>query len=313
MPNNFSQIDLDDFGIRIGLSNGKLLQYLDAYFDYYRDKYPYMVKFFSGELTNITASVFSDLDSLIRSAEDISNRINLNNYLLPYYKDWEISDYLEDLKMELYRMTKTSKFLRSSKANYDFRGVIEFNYQIPQNKTIEDSIYEVLGSQDYDNKSTEIAIRNDLSELDYDLRGGANLILQVQLSSLNSDIKSVVDNVIGERVYGLDIDRKFAFVDDDLKTLSYKDTIFQAVLILSNLIKGDHPEFKSFGRTNIVGQSRNIVSIPTMIREMTNVFSSDDTLTNFSIKNLKSKEDRLELEFNVNTRLELIIKQNINI
>jgi hypothetical protein len=309
----FSEIDLDDFGFRIGFKNGALLKYLDSYYNYYRNEYPLIVRFFLGELNKINAQLFLNLDNLIKTAESVSNAINSFDYALYYLKDWEIVDYLEELKCELYRLTKTSKFLRSSKTNDSFSGTIEFTYPLDQGKTIEDVASEALGSKSYDDDFIDIAARNDLSEVDYDLDGGKNLVLEVSLNSVNSEITSVVDNITGERVYGLDLDKKLTLVNDDLKVLGYKDTIFQAVVILANLMKGDHPEFKSFGRSNSVGLSYNLATAPTVFREITKVFSSDDTLTNFTIEDIKISDGSTQLRFSVGTRLELIIKQNINI
>lgn len=313
MASKFSEIDLDDFGSRIGFKNGGILKYIDSYYNYYRNEYPLVVRFFLGELNKINAQLFLNLNNLIKAAEGISNAINSYDYALHYLKDWEIVDYLEDLKCELYRLTKTSKFLRSSKTNDSFSGTIEYVYPLDQGKTLEDVANEALGSKTYDDDAVEIAARNDLSEVDYNLDGGKNLILQVDLNSANSDITSVVDNITGERVYGLDLNKKLTLIDNDLQVLGYKDTIFQACLILANLMRGDHPEFKSFGRSNSVGVTQNLAASPTLFREITKVFSSDDTLTNFTINDIQTSNGVTQLKFSVSTRLELIIKQNINV
>lgn len=311
--NNISQLDYDDFGQRIGLTNGGLLKYFDIYYDFFQNQYPFIVRFFSGDLDRISSKYLESLNNLVTKAEDISNRIDNNSFNLLTYKDWEISDYLEDLKMELYRMLKTSKFLRSSKTNFNFSGKIEFNYSLASNQTIEDVSYKVLSSKSYDDDAVDIAIRSDLSEVDYNMTGGQSLVLSVELNSLNSQIQAVVDNIIGDKALGLDIKKAFVFINNDLEVLDYRPTALQSVEILSNLIKGDHPEYKDLGSTAIAGENYNSLQLPTFIREKVNTFSSDDTLTNFTIKNMKVEGDALFVNFTVNTVLDLVINQNIKI
>lgn len=307
----FSEIELDDFGFRIGLGNGKILLYIDRYYDYYKNQFPQLIRFFNGDLERINSSVFLNLNSLIKEAEQISSEISSKNYLLYFLMDWEIVDYLDDLKIELYRMLKSDKFLRSSKTNSNFSGEIEFNHSLIQNKTLEDVAFEVKGSIGYDEDAVNIAARNNLSEVDYDLKGNKNLILRVSLTSNDSAVLSVVDNMIGEKAYGLDFQRKLEFSGDDVKILNHRETVFQSVKILADLMKGDHPGFKTFGRSPVVGRTKSMVTSPTTFRELVKVFSSDDTLVNFNIDDVKTISDSVELKFSVESRLNLIIKQNI--
>lgn len=312
MP-KFTEIEFDEFGSKIGYSNGGILLYLDSYYRYFRNSYPVMVRFFNGELDKISADVFIELKRLIDVAEDVAQSIAANNYLLIYLKDWEITDYLEELRMELYRMQATSKFLRSSKNNVNFDGSIEFEYILPQGKTLEDIAKDVLGSNSYEDLAVEIAARNDLSEVDYDSKGGNNLFLQIQLTTRNSQVKSVVDNISGKRVFGLDLDKKLTFSNDDLKVLTYDKTIFQAVVILANLVRGSVPEFKNFGRSNVVGRNKQVLGDPSLVREMSKVFSSDDTLVKFTMTNFRVVSDAILIDFTVDTRLETMIKQTVKI
>lgn len=309
----FTEIELDDFNTRAGLSNGKILIFLDDYYEYYRNKYPLLVRFFSGDLDKVDSTVITDLNKLITTSVEITGAIDSNDYLLKFLKDWEITDYLEDLKFELYRMSKTSKFLRSSKTNSNFSGALEFTYPLSQQKTIEDVAFEVLNSREYDEEAINIMERNDLLEIDYDLEGGNNLILKVDLISKNSTINSVVDNITGKKALGLDICKKITFINDDLKVLDYEETARQSVDILSNLYKTDHPEFKTLGRSRIIGYSSNSILPNSIFRELTKVFSSDDTLINFTVSEAKTTGDTTIVNFKVSARLDLIINQNIKI
>ncbi len=302
---------VDDFSQKIGFTGGRLGQYLDSYFDFVQDNYPFIINFFSGKTSTLEAIHFEILDDLIEESEQISQAIIERDYLLNVYLDWEMVSYLEDLKSELFTVVKTSKFLRSSKTNFNFTGSVEFNHVLNQNQTLEEVAKDVLLSPNPENDWLEIAQRNDLDELDYTAEGGNELALSVNLASRNVNVVGVIDNIIGERIHGLDIQKQIEFLDDDLKVLGFSDTIFQAVVILANLMKGDVPEFSDLGRKAFVGKSSSALGFSSLARDLVETFSSDDTLAKFTIENTFFKGTDFTLSFRVNTRLDEIIEQNV--
>jgi len=304
---------IDDYSSKIEFTKGRLSQYLDSYVDFYNDDYPSIVNFFSGKLDKIDAGHLQVLDGLIDESEEISQAIEERGYLFSEMLDWEMTDYLEDLKVELFVVLKTSKFLRSSKTNFDFSGTIEINKTQAQNQTLEQVAKDTLLSENYDNDWVDIAQRNDLMESDYTLKGDTALVLSIPLSSTNSNITGVIDNITGEKILGKDIKKKITYEDNDLLVLGYKDTVFQAVEILANLKKGHIPEFFDLGRSTFVGTSSSALGISAIVREMVETFTSDDTLTNFSIRNLSLEGDSTFLEFYVSSRFDMIVNQNIQI
>ena len=253
----FTEIQLNEYGAKIQLSNGRLLQHLDSYVEFINNDYPVIVNFFIGNIDFVSVSNVQKLDNLILVFNDISNKIILNSFKFNMYIEWEITEYLESLKLELFRISKTSKFLRSSRTNYNFTGRLEIPTNLAQNQTLEDVTAFVQNNSDYDNRWIDLALRNDLSEIQYDHTGGNRIVVGFQISSRNFSINSVIDNIIGSRILGLDIQRLIEFSDDDLKVLDYNSTAIQSVEILANLKKGDVPEFKDFGVSNVVGTSSN--------------------------------------------------------
>lgn len=311
MAVEITQEIVDDFASKIGFVRGRLAQYFDKYFDFTENNYPFIVNFFSGKTEELSPEHFMILFELIDESEQISQAISERDYLLTMFLDWELVEYVEDLKSELFRIVKTSKFLRSSKTNFNFTGSIEFNHVLGQNQTLENVSRDVLLSTNEQDDWVEIAQRNDLEELDYTAEGGNPLILKVNLASRNVDVVGVIDNITGEKVHGLDIQKKLEFVDDDLLVLGHDDTIKQAVEILTNLIRGDIPEFPSFGRGKFVGKSSAILGFSSLILDMVEVFSSDDTLVRFLIEDAELSGSDFKLKLSVSTRLGELIKQNI--
>lgn len=287
--------------------------YLDLYFNFYQNNYPVIVQFFSGEISKLDHSNVEILDRLLKQSELIRSSIFTHKNKLNTYKDWEVVEYFENLKLELITTTKISKFLRSSITNFNFNGTLEFNYVAKQHQSLENISGTVLRSPDYDNDWINIAIRNDLSEKDYTTNGSEKLKLSINRKAFNFKIDSVVDNMIGERVYGLDIQKKIEFSDDDLVVLGYKETLFQSADILANLRKGDVPEFLEFGLSNFVGGNVASLGFGSITRQLQKNFSSDDSLIDFTVTNVKLKEDSLFLEYSVSSRLDEMIKSSTQI
>ena len=176
-------------------------------------------------------------------------------------------------------------------------------------QTMESISQNILQDLDSDDDWTKIAIQNDLKEVDWDIDGGTKLTL-FREKFIQNFVTSVIDNMVGENIYGLDIQKKFEFLDDDLKVLNYKDTVFQTVNILANLKKGDIPEFKSLGVNAGLYVGSNIANLAygSIVREITKTFASDDLFINFQIKEIKLKEDSFFINFQVETKYKLLVQ-----
>jgi hypothetical protein len=301
---------LTEFGSKI---NYNVISYLDSFNNFYRFNYPRLVGFYNGRFDDIPAENFNILKELINTSNEITNAIEVNNHLLEGVLDWEMVDFLSDIKIELWTINRTDKFLRSTIVNPNYTTEYEFN-QTMGKETIEDISFDVLTSETYNNDWVDIAKRNDLSEIGYDiLEGGNELTLSINLNNVSIAINSIIDNPNGENIFGKDIDRNVKFIEDDIFALVPTDTIYQTVAILAELMKRDVPEFKDFGRSGFIGNNIKVFAFSSMVRQLTRIFSSDDTLTNFSVKNFNYVNSSIFLEFQVSSRLDLIVKTSLEI
>jgi len=105
-------------------------------------------------------------------------------------------------------------------------------------------------------------------------------------------------------VLGRDFANTISFEDDDIKTLSPTDTFAQTIETLINVKKGDNPEFKTDGINPkfIVGSNVNNVTYPIIFRDLTNLFSTDDSIKSFSIVDINRTADSVEISFEVENR-----------
>src|ERR1035437_80556 len=139
---------LNDFQDKIrDLNIGK---YLESYSDFYKNDYPMIVSFYSGTIDKISIRIFQNLQDLISRSIEISNKCDQHAFKLTNYRDFEMLDYLEDIKINLIVITKTSKFLKSSRTNISFNSSVEFNYSLAQNETLEQVSSKANDSSNYD-------------------------------------------------------------------------------------------------------------------------------------------------------------------
>jgi len=314
MNENLTHIQISEFNQKIGLKSGIISRFFDDVLEFNENKLPRIVDYFSGKTSEVSEDGFRMLSVLTETFESIEHNIDINKNNLEKFLDWEITDFIEDLGNELYFYNKISKFLRSTLTNSNYSGSMEFDYTTSGGETLEDVSREFVDKNDYNDDWVDIALKNDLSELDYDSEKSSKLKLNVSLVSRTSNIKGVVDNIVGKRVLGIDIQQRIEFLDNDIKTLSYDETAEQSVKILANMLRGDNPEFEDMGRTPIVGANKNSIIYTSTIREMSNTFSSDDTLLDFSVTEIEPKENSdVNLKFEVSTRASQILNQEINI
>lgn len=250
------------------------------------------------------ADSFDFLSKMIFEYKKMSDLIKINRKRFTKLDDWELLDFLDDIGVSLDTINQTSKYVRSNKTPNSWRSTsISYNHLLEQHETIEDITVSELGSNNPNNDWINVALANNLLETDYGVDGGVNVeVVKSKTFGSKFTLNSVVDNLIGEKLYGIDISKKFSFQDNDLYVLSYKNTFLQSVGILIVLEKGDIPEFRNLGRsTGFIGSNLNAFDYKTLIRDLNAVFNTDDTIANFNVNDFKVSQADLFVEYSVNS------------
>ena len=275
-----------------------LTSYLSSYVTLINSHRRNILDYYSGRVSEPNEPSFRALNKLLKQSRDLNDLIDIHNNRLRSGSFWELCELLSNIFTTLLTIENSSKWLRSAITKNNFSPTVETTYV----------------STDRDKDWIRIALRNDLSEEGYNHTGGNNLQITGQ-NTLTLRLFSVVDNISGKKVYGLDIDRKLTYLDDDLKALSYEETIKQAFEILCTLKQGSTPEFPQNGIQGNLTQGTNInsVSYPVIFRQIYQTFQQDDTFKALSITKIETKQDALFVSLNAETRLSDIIEQNINI
>ena len=302
---------VEDF---IGITKFPLVNYFNDIDYFFKNIYPSFVNFFSGQTKTFNQNNYKILNTLISKSNDISSLFAVYSNTFQTVDYWELLDLLEDIRTKLLTTKKIDKYLRSSITSGKTTLGIEYDYTLNSGQTLENIADVVLSSNNPDDDWIDIALRNDLKEVDWDIDGGKSLKL-VDNSFQANLVTSMIDNTIGEKVYGKDIDRNITFENDDLKTLSYKESVYQAVDILSQLVKGDIPEFPTLAIAGATfkGTNFNIVDYPSLIREYQRLFNTDDLFMNFSVLDLSYDNGDITIDFEVSTKYNLVILKTATI
>ncbi len=296
------------------LTRYPLTEFLTEARDFFRNDLAGIVSFFKGDINFLDKEKVNRLNRLAENSIIVTNLFFEKRGILQTVDYWDLLDRVEDIKTRLQYSQNISKYLRSSILDGTNRSGFVFDYVLSNQQTLEDATDVILEETNFENSWSNQAIENDLQEIDWDIDGGKNLKLRKQLFQANL-VTSMIDNTIGERIYGRDIKRLFEYENDDLRVLGYKETVFQTVDILGGLKKGDIPEFKNIGMESDIYTGANVsqLNYPSIVREMRKLFETDDLFSDFSIRDIRYENGDVSIEYEVNTKFELTIIRNASL
>lgn len=263
-----------------------------------------IIDYYNGTTSTPSAGSFQELSDLQYRFNSLINIVMLNKRSFQYHEDWELLYELDEIKAKLKTISNSSRFLRSAieKGNFNPNPLVEVT--LKQNYSLE-RLAKELNSSDPQNEWSKIFLNNQLIEEDYTPDGG--VLLKVTFQGADSlYLSSVVDNInTAEKTYGLDILRRLTFEDNDLKVLTYQETLLQSIAILSQLKKGDNPQHPNDGidTSLVVGNTLGAVSFPSLFRQLYNTFATDDSLKSFVLRDVSIQGDAVFLNYEVTTRV----------
>lgn len=302
---------LDDFR---ALTKYDLRSYFNRYIEFIDDYYVDIVNYFSGTSDIVPAEAFSYLKQLSSDHKTIIDIVILNGNSLSNYQYWAVVEYIEDIGTFLETANNTSKWVRASSITGTYRNGVRQEVMMGQGETIEDVERNKVLSSQFQETWIDTAIQNNLREEDYDSSGGT-LIKAVLQGGRGVFLNGVVDNIdTPEKTYGLDIDRNIVFEDDDLKVLSYKDTIVQCAEILCGLKQGDDPSFVDRGiNRQLIGSNVASITYPSIFRQLSGNFATDDSFKSISIENIRREQDAAFIDVQIETKAGSVFNDSVQL
>jgi len=272
--------------------------------------------YYSANVKIADVNAFDKLNFFVPENKRLIEKIKDNHEVLSNYQYWILFDFIEDISTKLDTLDNYSRWARSSVRKNSLSQFPEIDYTLKQGETLE-NLEIKLGSVNKDQDWYDTAIRNTLEEEDYTPSGGVKLKAIFKNANTTSfNISSVVDNIdSGEKTYGKDFDRKIDFVNNDIKVLTYKETIYQSAEILSSLGRGDNPEFPEYGldKQGVLGANKSSLLFPAIFRQMAETFKTNDSFSSFTIDEISTNQDALNIRATLTTRFGDVVKQNIEI
>jgi hypothetical protein len=261
-----------------------------------------IIDYYSGFVEVLDRDSFGTYEDLVKESDFVVNLFDLNYERFKTVDFWELMEFADDIRIKLSTIGNFSKFARSSVKKASFTGDVTIQVATNDNETIEELMSRV-GSIDRDNDWVDVAVRNNLEQEDYTLAGGVVLDINFKNNS-RFFIEGVIDNPEGDKIKGLDIDKRIQFVDNDLKILSYEETLDQSLNILINLRKNDNPEFPQYGIDSslIVGMNIKSLSLPSVVRQIYQTFSTDDIIDKLQITRTDFESDNVNINMNISIK-----------
>ena len=269
---------------------------------FFAEDYPIIVDFYRGKISEISSSIFDRINSLIDDYINISAGITQNKTLTSLL-DFEIIHNLSLYYTELLVARKMNKFLRSNILNPNYSTKFEFD-AVLKGESLNEFQFG-LKSTDYNNDWVETALLNDLHEIEYTHEGGNVLVVLAQQNAQITNINSVVDVISGESILGKDLKKRLTIEEDDFVVLGYTDTFKQSVETLLLLEKRDIPHALELGRSELVGNNLKVFGLNPVIRQLSKLFATDDSISRFVIKKVSFEGTDLDIRLDVYSRLEI--------
>nr|DAS96466.1 MAG TPA: hypothetical protein [Caudoviricetes sp.] len=275
----------------LSITNYPIVVFLTKYVEFSQNNYNDIYNYFSGEKEDVSQESMSNLNWLLDECSKIisvfksfENKLNNCGY-------WELMELIDNINTELEKLKKTPKYARTVKTKTSYKRTVQYNSQIGGGVTVEDVANDLTMQE-----STEwqrILQENDIKEFQWEIDKirGVNAFT----SGSFTPASTIIDQPIGDRVYGSDIRQTIDFKNGDLILVTGKLNLEQKIGILLNLKRGDVPEFPLFGKNPFFnGSSSKEFSIIGMVNDIKKTFLQNDLFDDVSVSGLGSSESEFD-------------------
>lgn len=283
-----------------------LLQYFQDYRDFLQNDYPDVYAYYSGASESIDSSKINKINSLLSRSNNLSRTFHTFSGKLGNVGYWELQQYCQDLKDTLERISKLPKYCRTSKSRRGYKPFIQVSEDLGGMKTVQD-VADKIGNI----TEQELILNNDLEEVDYEIDELSQITAYVD-NKQDVVVTTIMEQPIGKKIYGKDINRKITFVDNDLSVVKYEENIEQKCSILLGLMKGDIPEFPTLGKNSSNGSYSNY-NYAEMITDVRDAFFQDDMFESVEISDIDTKDDGIFIKCDIKTKYAYSTTKGVNI
>lgn len=272
-----------------------LLQYFQDYRDFLQNDYSDVYAYYSGSSESINSSKINKINSLLTRSNNLTRTFQTFAGKLGNVGYWELQQYCQDLKDTLERISKLPKYLRTSKSCRGYKPYIQVSEDVGGMRTIQD-VADKIGNI----TEQELILNNDLEEENYEIDKLSQITAFVNNQN-NVVVTTIMEQPIGQKIYGKDINRKITFSDNDLSVVEYESNIEQKCDVLLGLVRGDIPEFPALGKNIPIGSYSNF-NYAELISDLKDNFLQDDMFENIEIVDIDVKDGDIFVTCNIKTK-----------
>lgn len=277
-----------------------LQSFLEETVTFFQTGYANILNYYQGG--DVPTDSFVELDSLLKMCEKIDAAFFQFSDQMLTSDMWDLAELFSDIWGKLQTANNSSRWMRSSRVG---RNDTKFyvNRLLNDRETFE-QVARSLGSENPQDDWEDIAVRNLIQEEDYDATDNQKgVIFKVSLNTVISyGIENVVDNPVGDKILGKDMDKCFHFDNNDIATVEGRDAVNQTIDTILNTMKGSIPEFPEDGTDNDdIGSNVIIVKYPSLFRNLLNMFSKDARFKSVTLLSLERVDDYVMMKLNIET------------
>jgi HPt (histidine-containing phosphotransfer) domain-containing protein len=285
----------------------ELLQYFTDYSDFLQNDYSEVYAYYSGNSESIDNAKLTTLSTLLNKSNNLMRIFQEFAGKLGNVGYWELQQYCQDLKDTLERISKLPKYCRTAKTCRGYKPYVQVNEDIGGMKTIAD-LADQLGNI----TENELILNNDLEEGNYEIDKLSSITALVE-NQTNVVVSTIMEQPIGKRIYGKDIQRKIDFSDNDLTIVKYENNVEQKAEILLEINKGDVPEIPNFGKTVVSGQTYSGYNYGELMSDLQDNFLQDDLFDNVTISDIDYDNGDLYATVKIQTKYVYSTTKNMKI
>lgn len=290
-----------------------LKEFLRKYADFMSTGYREINRHFAGETVSVSNEALTALKQLTSECGDVIAQFKnfANKFSTCGY--WELMDYLDDLQSTIERINKLPKFLRTSLGKRGYTPSVQVRATVGDGRTIDDVASSVAEINNDNTSWIDLMIQNDLNEGDWSidkLRG-----VEVFVNNRSQIVvTTVIDQPVGDRVYGTDIMRKITFQNQDLVLAVKRDNLEQKCVILMELVQGDVPENMLFGKNPLFfGSNVQAVNFPEMISNLVSNFLQNDLFAAVEVTDIKFEQGTAKIKLAIQTKYDYKTEKTITV
>lgn len=283
-----------------------LLSFMEKISDFLTNSYPEIDYYFSGKNETIESKhlsllneVYSEFDNLFSIFQNFSNKFSNVGF-------WDLLDYFYEIHSIIEKITKLPKYKRTVFYLGNYVPKVQMTGVVGGYKTFED-INTEINNTDSDGW-VNLMLLNSMNETDWsiDKLKQISLFLPTQYKY----VETILDQPIGERIYGIDICSKIEFEDNDLKLVYYKDNVEQKSVILLSLLRGDMPEYPEFG---FEFESSNVSQFqyPKVVSDISGLFLQNDLFESVSLNDFSYKGGSAQMTLGIKTKYDYKTEKQI--